>query len=114
MKIRAGRDAFARYLEAGGRSECVFEFPEIGKACLRRRFRTQQRPKRSAVNGTGRGLIPDREDQGFDVGAPASLLLQVETARPRPNRSIRRTISTAKETVSSAKRNIDARRGSTG
>ncbi len=95
MKIRANWDVFARHLEAGGRPECVFEFLEIGKAGLLRRFRAQQRPKRSAVNDTGRGLIPDREDQGLDVGAPASFLFQVETARPRTNGSIRRTISQA-------------------
>src|SRR5690348_17014310 len=92
MQICANRNAFAGDLEAGGRPECGFELLEIGKAGLRRRIRAQQRPKGSTVYRTNCAVIPDWKDQGFDIGAPASFLFQVETARSRPNELIRRTI----------------------
>src|SRR5215472_14886825 len=95
MQVRTRRDTFARDLEEGSRPECLFKFLEISKAGLLGWFRTEQRPEGAAVNGAAGCAIPDREDQGLDVRTPACFLLQVETARPRPNGLIRRKISQA-------------------
>src|ERR1700747_2779923 len=89
MQVRPRRDALARDLEEGCRPECLFKFLEIGKAALLRRFRAQQRPEGSAVNGATGGVIPDGKDQGLDVGTPACFLLQVETAQTRSNEVLR-------------------------
>jgi hypothetical protein len=93
VEVRPCRDAFVRDLNAGGRHECGFELLEISNAGLRRRIHAEQRSKCSTVYRTRCGMIPDSENQGRDIDAPASFLLQVETARSRPNGLMRRTIS---------------------
>src|SRR5215469_7034499 len=93
MQIRARRDAFTRDLEEGSRPERPFKFLEIGQTRLLCGRLAQQCPERSTVNGTTGGVIPERKDQGLDIGPPACMSRQVETARPRPDGLTRRKIS---------------------
>jgi hypothetical protein len=78
MQVCASRDAFTGDLAAGCRPERGFELLEIGKAGLRRRIHTQQRPKGAPVYRANCTMVPDREDQGFDIVAPAGFLFQVK------------------------------------
>ena len=76
MQIPARRKAFAGDLEAGGRLERPLMVPEKGKAVARGRVKAEKCPKRAAMHGTYRRMVPDRKDQGLDIGTPVRFVLQ--------------------------------------
>ena len=76
MEIHAGVNAIACDLDAGGGPESLFKVAKIGNAVLWRRVGAEQRAKRTAMHGTGRPVISDREHQGIDVGTPAHFVVQ--------------------------------------
>jgi hypothetical protein len=76
MQISALGNAFAGDLEAGSGRERPFMVPEEGETVVRGRVEAEQRPERAAMHGTYRRMLPDREDQGFDIGTPMRFVRQ--------------------------------------